>query len=431
MVLFSLVKAKISDNYEKNINKTVDYYANNIVLQNNQLIVENDSIEKPRMIQNAYVEITDLSGNPAYKSENLKDRRLSGSVKKLSARINITEIDNVTIAFIRKPIILNNKTEGYILTGVDIDETQKIAHTLGHIIFLLYPLILIILFFIARIVAKNSIKPIHNIILTANTISRENLSTRIPLPSNKDELYELSLTINNLLDRIENAFEREKSFTSYASHEFRTPLAVLKGTMEVLIRKPRTEEEYKEKISFCINEIDRLNILVEELLLLTRYENQRRSLNCRDVLFEDTLSGCLGMFSNEINEKGISIKPMFHSGNMIIKTDEYLLSTILNNLLSNAIKYSYERSTVEIQTYENEKSFVCEIRNRGMGIPDSELHNVFDKFYRSRSADISDTKGFGLGLSIVKHFAEMLNIGITIENKENNTIQSKLVIPMM
>ncbi|WP_321538772.1 histidine kinase dimerization/phospho-acceptor domain-containing protein [Flavobacterium piscinae] len=127
----------------------------------------------------------------------------------------------------------------------------------------------------ARFFAGRSIKPVQTIIETSNQITKDNLKTRIPLPQNKDELFVLSENINSLLNRIENAVDREKQFTSDASHELRTPLAVIKGTMEVLIRKPRNEAEYKEKIRFCIDEIDRLNTMVDQLLLLARFENQK------------------------------------------------------------------------------------------------------------------------------------------------------------
>ena len=131
-------------------------------------------------------------------------------------------------------------------------EDFEIVLILKNILLISFPIILILLFLIARFFAGKSIQPIRTVIETSNKITKDNLQTRIPLPQNKDELYILSQNINNLLDRIENAIEREKQFTSDASHELRTPLAVIKGTMEVLIRKPRNQQEYEDKIQFCI-----------------------------------------------------------------------------------------------------------------------------------------------------------------------------------
>lgn len=426
-VVFAVVKYKTYSNRHTILKESRDYYSQKVKVDNDNLLtIINDSTISPKAIRDCFIEIVDLNGNSVYRSENLGTYRLyNGKEKK-----DIVNIGDAFVLYVQTPLILNNKTEGYMLVGVEIDEQDEAVHKLGHAILISYPISLIILFLIAQLVAKNSIKPINNIIQTSNAITHENLSTRVPLPANKDELYELSDTINNLLGRIENAFEREKNFTSYASHEFRTPLAVMKGTMEVLIRKTRTEAEYHEKIFFCINEVDKLNSLVEELLLLTRYENQRHSIKYDNVLFEDILMVSLGTFSEEIKSKKIDIKTIFDSKNATIKTDEYLLSIILKNLLSNAVKYSFEKSVLEIQTYVRENCFFCEIRNQGANIPEKELPIVFDKFYRSQSIDKLESNGFGLGLSIVKHFCELLGIGVQLENKNDNIIQARLLIPL-
>src|SRR5512139_762628 len=100
---------------------------------------------------------------------------------------------------------------------------------------------------------------------------------RIELPANKDEIYTLTSTINQLLDRLEDAVLREKQFTSDASHELRTPLAAIKGTLEVLIRKPREVEQYESKISYCIIEVDRMSTIIDQLLMLARYDGGKIS----------------------------------------------------------------------------------------------------------------------------------------------------------
>ena len=121
----------------------------------------------------------------------------------------------------------------------------------------------------------------------------------------------LSQTINNLLDRIETAIYQEKKFKSDASHELRTPLIVIKGKLEVLIRKPRDHSEYEDKISFCVNEVNRLNHLVDQLLFLARFENQKQTLKtekvCLNALFLDTIA----RYSSAINLKKVSFQLVF------------------------------------------------------------------------------------------------------------------------
>lgn len=289
--------------------------------------------------------------------------------------------------------------------------------------------VLSLLFTMSRKIAQRSTKPIRDIINTANSITHNNLSARIPLPSHKDELYELSETINKLLDRIEYAIEREKSFTSYASHEFRTPLSVLKGTMEVLIRRPRSDEEYKEKIKACIKEVDKMNDMVEQLLILTRYEEGKSSLNYDYYLIEDLINNSVCLFTETVLSKKLEISTSVSPQNIAVYTDEYSLSTILNNLISNAIKYCNDRGSINIQAYEETNVVIIEIKNTGHGIPQEELESIFDKFYRSYASEKTQIKGFGLGLPIVKRFCSLLNIKIDIISQLDKHTIVKLSIP--
>lgn len=291
---------------------------------------------------------------------------------------------------------------------------------------------LLMLFAISREIAYRSTKPIRDIISITNTITHHNLHARIPLPTHKDELYQLAETMNNLLERMEYAVEREKSFTSYASHEFRTPLAVLKGTMEVLVRKPRTEAEYSERITACIKEVDKLNDMVEQMLILTRYEEGKSSLNYANHSVEDMINSSVGMYFDAIIGKKIELKTSFlpFDDSPVIYTDEYSLSTILHNLIANAVKYCNEKGVIEINTSKENNYLIIEIRNTGDGIPKEELEAIFEKFYRSYSTDSTGSKGFGLGLSIVKRFCTLLNIDIEITSEEGKTTTAKLIIPI-
>ena len=160
-----------------------------------------------------------------------------------------------------------------LLVAVPLEESELVLENLQKALLISYPIILIILFLTTRYIAGKSIAPINNVITTANKITRENLRERILLPENKDEIHLLISTINELLNRLEDNLLREKQFTSDASHELRTPLSVIKGTLEVLIRKPRDVQQYEEKINYCIRETDRMTKLIDQLLLLARYDS--------------------------------------------------------------------------------------------------------------------------------------------------------------
>lgn len=314
-------------------------------------------------------------------------------------------------------------------TGITLADVEHLFLVLLRVCSVGCILTILLLFVISRNVAYRSTKPVRDIINIANTITHNNLSARIPLPGHKDELYELSETINNLLNRIEYAVEREKSFTSYASHEFRTPLSVLKGTMEVLIRKPRTQAEYKEKTEACIKEVDKLNDMVEQLLVLTRYEEGKHSLNYNHYQLEDLINNSVSLFCDAMLNKKLEVKMLVLPENISIYTDEPSFSTILNNLISNAVKYSNAEGVIEIKTYQQHQQLIVEIKNTGNGIPKEELKHIFEKFYRSYTSENHEIKGFGLGLPIVKRFCSLLDIEIDIESEADQTTVVKLIIP--
>lgn len=276
--------------------------------------------------------------------------------------------------------------------------------------------ILLLLFFIARFFAGRSIKPINAIINTSKIITKDNLKTRIPLPKTRDELYTLSKTINNLLNRIEDAIEREKQFTSDASHELRTPLTVIKGTLEVLIRKPRDNKEYEEKINYCIKEVDHLNMLVDQLLLMARFENQKKNIITESVYLNAVILDVLKLNSEKIKSRNITIK-FDAQEDYYIQSDNFLVITILRNIISNAIKYTNNQGEVNILLSKESEKIICKISDNGIGIEKHDLEAVFNPFFRSNSTDHPEIKGTGLGLSIVKRITELLHIKFKIDSQ--------------
>jgi signal transduction histidine kinase len=329
-----------------------------------------------------------------------------------------TKLENISVRQIQVPLYQGTKIIGFLIVAMSLEDSAMVLNNLFTILLVSFPFILIILFFIARFIAGRSIKPISSIIETSNIITKDNLKSRIPLPQNRDELFTLSKTINNLLDRVENAIEREKQFTSDASHELRTPLAVIKGTLEVLIRKPRNAEEYKEKIDFCISEVNRLNHLVDELLLLARFENQKQTLKIEKVSLNALFLDILSRNSLTISDKKLNCNLDF-AKDYYVHTDSYLLSIIVNNILTNAIKYSKQKDTIHFEIVETTATLVCTITDTGIGITAEDLQKIFDQFYRSKSNDHPEIKGTGLGLSIVKRLCLLLQIELQIESKEN------------
>ena len=374
-----------------------------------------------------FVQFYDNNKEVIDKSPNLKNSNL----KLFNDSNNIfidTKLNDIPLRQIQTAIINKGEVIGYLVVAMSLEDFE-IVLILKNILLITFPLILILLFLIARFFAGKSIKPVRTIIDTSSQITKDNLQTRIPLPKNKDELYVLSENINNLLNRIESAIDREKQFTSDASHELRTPLAVIKGTMEVLIRKPRNQQEYEEKIQFCISEVDRLNHMVDQLLLLARFENQKQNVKQETIYLNALILDNLTRFSEKTENKKIKIIADF-TEDFYVQSDNYLVSIIFSNLISNAIKYSNDNGKIELKLEKNLTDIIFTIADNGVGISEQDLNKIFNSFYRSDVTNHPDIKGTGLGLSIVKRLCDLLKIKISVESKINEKTKFTLIFSL-
>jgi signal transduction histidine kinase len=261
-----------------------------------------------------------------------------------------------------------------------------------------------------RYLAGKSIAPIQEIVEITNQITQNNLSDRVPFSELNDEIGQLSRSINELLSRLDQSLTREKQFTSDASHELRTPLAVLRGTLEVLIRKPRTAEEYKSKIRTALQSIDRMAEMMEQLLALARVGKFSSS----DYLSIDLLKFGRN-FARKISQD--YARPIHFETNLtlplILEVNTKSLLMILNNLLQNSLKYSEQNSMIAIRAGIHQGVAFIAVEDEGVGIEEDSLGRIFDPFFREVQVLEKPVPGTGLGLAIVKKLA--LESGILVE----------------
>jgi signal transduction histidine kinase len=422
-VIYSIVQLSVYSHINSDISIEVAHHLKEIEVSTDSFHLLHEDEWKEREhntvdVNPVFIQFLNQNGKLIEKSPNLKNHTLLINTQVEDNELFDTKLLGSKIRQIQVPIISRDKKVGYLLIAMPLEGASIVLQNLSEILIVAYPLILSILFLIARFIAGRSIKPISTIIETSNIITKDNLKSRIALPQKKDELHVLSQTINKLLDRIETAVEREKQFTSDASHELRTPLTVIKGTLEVLVRKPRSPEEYEKKINFCVAEVDRLNHLVDQLLLLARFENQKQSLKMEGLYLNGAILDTLSRYSTIIKAKEIEILTNF-SEDFYIQTDSYLFSIIINNLISNALKYSNKNANLAINISKSINTIECSIVDSGIGIDSKDVGKIFNSFFRSDSAEHPEIKGTGLGLSIVKKLCALLAIDIHISSQKN------------
>lgn len=420
-VIYSIVKHTVYSHIDEKIKVEIENHLEEIKEVDGKVILIDEEEWNEREhntvdVNPVFVQFLDVNKKIIEKAPNLKTEVLEFNDSVVDFELFDTKMGNHDIRQIQVPLHLKGKKIGYVIVAMSLADSKMVLNNLFDIMCLSFLGILLLLFFIARFFAGRSIKPINAIINTSKIITKDNLKARIQLPKTRDELYLLSKTINNLLNRIEDAIEREKQFTSDASHELRTPLTVIKGTLEVLIRKPRDNKEYEEKINYCIKEVDHLNMLVDQLLLMARFENQSKNIKTESVYLNAVILDVLQLNAEKINTRDIKIK--FNTqDDYYIQSDNFLVITILRNLISNAIKYTNNGGEVAISFFKENEKIVCKISDNGIGIAKQDLESIFNPFFRSNSTDHPEIKGTGLGLSIVKRITELLHIKFKIESE--------------
>ncbi len=425
-VIYYGVKVSVYNDIDRDLQTEVETISEQIVIKGKSFHIANIEEWEEREhntlgINPIFIQLVDAFGENIDKSPNLVNFSLILNKNAEEKIFYDTILNGNNIRQVQFPIFHDGTLKGYVLIAMSLQDAKIVLFTLSEILFTGYFFILIILYYITRLIVGRSILPITSIIETASLISKDNLSTRISLPQNKDELYKLSETINDLLNRIENAIEREKQFTSDASHELRTPLAIIKGTLEVLMRKPRTQSEYEEKIKFCISEVNRMNFLVDELLLLARFENQKNVIKEESTFLNAMILDVLTRYSELILDKKIQVSTFFEE-DFYYETDPYLFSIVLHNLISNAIKYSFNDSKIQIGVRKFENQIIFTLQDYGLGISKVDIDKIFNPFYRSNPSEHPEVKGSGLGLSIVRRLSEVLKFDVTISSESIGTL---------
>jgi signal transduction histidine kinase len=428
LLIFISIYSTVSWSVNYDINKTLDReieihqkevsYRNGII----NFVPEGEWEEPEHQIQfinPVYVEIYDANKKLIEKSPNLKNRELLLTGHQGKGNFIDTFIDSIPVRQVQTPLLYGGKIVGYAVIAMSVESENRVLRNLAYNLLLTYPVCLVVLFFLTRFIAARSIRPALEIIETTRSITDGNFNKRIPLPKKNDELFKLAATINELLDRIENAITREKQFTADASHELRTPLAVIKGTLEVLLRKPRNTQEYIDKIQYCVDEVNRINNLVDQLLLLARFEKYDKDALYQKTALDEILQGALERYSSRIEEK--ELKVTFNvDRHYYVHSDASMLSILIENIISNAIKYSLPNGTIAIKLEHTDgQDTVCTISDEGIGIAEKDIGNIFEQFYRSDASENAMIKGTGLGLSIVKKIAALLHITLAVQSQKN------------
>jgi heavy metal sensor kinase len=291
------------------------------------------------------------------------------------------------------------------------------------------PLLVILASVLGYWLSGRSLAPVNRIIETAGLIGAQNLSSRLEVPKARDELRRLTETLNAMLARIEASFKRITQFTADASHDLRTPVAVIRATAEITLRKPRTQEEYRRALSRIFETSVDTSELLENLLTLARADAGAAGMEMRTLDLAAHVQKARERAALLGLEKALDVTASTPSEPVWVKADAIAIDRLLLILLDNAVKYSPSGGRCEIALSRSASHAQITVRDSGVGIPESELNNIFERFYRVDRVRSKNNGGAGLGLAIARWIAEMHGGTIAAESKIGEGSEFQIRLP--
>jgi two-component system OmpR family sensor kinase len=279
------------------------------------------------------------------------------------------------------------------------------------------------------LLTRRVFRTIDDLVQQTHRIGEFDLGRRLPHPGTRDEIGRLVETLNEMLGRLERSFEAQRRFTADASHELRSPLSRLRTELELALRRPRERTDYIETLRSCMEEVERLTLLVEELLVLARIDaGQERgpvetvSLN---ALAEEAVRRVQPLAQD--HDVRVVLEPAPPVAASVARGPA---SLVLANLLSNAVKFSGQRGQVTVRLRVEESAVLISVADSGPGLGVMERPYLFDRFYRGSAARAGGIPGVGLGLALSQAIVQAHGGSIEASNLEGRGALSTVRLPL-
>jgi heavy metal sensor kinase len=279
------------------------------------------------------------------------------------------------------------------------------------------PVLVLLASFLGYWLSGRSLAPVNRIIETAKSIGVQNLSRRLELPRAQDELRRLTETLNAMLERIEKSVARITQFTADASHDLRTPVAVIRATAEITLRRRRTDSEYRSALSKVLETSEETSELIENLLTLARADAGAVSMDMHTLDLAKHVLKAKERGAVLSADKTLDVTARTPPKPVWIEADAIAIDRLLLILVDNAVKYTPTGGRCEIELSREGEQAQIIVRDTGIGISVNDLPSIFERFVRADSTRSRETRGAGLGLAIARWITEMHGGTIAVESE--------------
>ncbi len=332
--------------------------------------------------------------------------------------IFVTHNEEVLGAYPLRTILFPVRGPNIVQVGISLENTELDLRRLLIIMILAGGGLLLLASLGGNFIIRKALKPVKSVVQTAKDISADDLSLRIESGQRQDEIGELVDTFNDMISRLEKSVKKIKQFSGDVSHELRTPLTIIRGEIEVLLRKERSNDEYQKTLKSTLEESAYLERIINDLLFLSRIEALEKKEFDKSVQLDEILLKVVESQELAAKKKNITLD-IKKAKPTEIKGEEILLERMVANIIDNAIRYTHPKGKVEVSLDKKDGSSTILVQDTGIGIPEESLSLIFDRFYVVDKSRFKETGGLGLGLSIVKRVADCHGGVIEVKSEMN------------
>ncbi len=370
-----------------------------------------------------FIQVLDESGRIGRKSQNLQHFQLPISIRALknASQGKITfettkALGKYPLRMVTVPVIRGRHIINIVQVATSLEQVGEALKTLLLILWITVPSALVVASLGGLFLANKALKPVDEITKTARMITSKRLDQRIKLRKTKDEIGRLAETFNDMISRLGQSFKQIRQFSADASHELRTPLTILKGEMEVGLRRRRRPEEYRKILNSNLEEVNHMTQIVDDLLFLSKADMgevhlQKHLINLTKLVSEVGAQAKMIAMAKDIKVH------ISKDSDVPVIGDRLRLRELLLNLVDNAVKYTPEGGEMMISLERDDDRVKLRVMDNGIGIPTEDQPHIFDRFFRVDKARSREAGGSGLGLSICKWIVEAHGGEISVESE--------------
>jgi heavy metal sensor kinase len=315
-------------------------------------------------------------------------------------------------------------------SGVPYHQIEVVLHGLLVTFAVYMPFIISLAIVSGYWLMRRSLQPVDEITKRAEGITSTNLSERLPVIRTGDELERLSISLNRMIERLDEAFQHINRFSADASHELRTPLTILQLELESIAESQPLNSEQTDQVGSALEETHRMSHIVESLLAISRLDAGEVKMDKSRLDLGQLAASTAEQMRLLADEKGIVFRSNV-AANIYVEGDRSRLQQVVVNLVANAIKYTPEAGEVSVTVDRNDRTAVLEVSDNGMGIPARSLPHVFERFYRADKARSRNSGGAGLGLAIVKAICTAHGAAIKVSSTEGQGSRFTVELPLL